>query len=263
MGWRAVVGWGGADSSANGTRLLVCQVGRSCQIAVTSHVAAGASLDRDRPSATYTLDSNISIMGMAELEVFISYRRDTDAARAVMLDREISGAFNYPNETPSVIIYRDTSERLGVPWPQEVHDRCSAADIVLVVIGPNWLGAKDRYERRRIDQRDDWVRQEIEIALAGNKTLIPIVFGLTKMLPSEGLPESIADLAQRRGVRVRDEFPDDFQPVLREIELPLPGRTKKMFGQMLEEIITICLIPALRSHQTGSDDGRRYRHCAT
>lgn len=206
---------------------LCAKSGRSCQIAVTSHVAAGASLDRDRPSATYTLDSNISIMGMAELEVFISYRRDTDAARAVMLDREISGAFNYPNETPSVIIYRDTSERLGVPWPQEVHDRCSAADIVLVVIGPNWLGAKDRYERRRIDQRDDWVRQEIEIALAGNKTLIPIVFGLTKMLPSEGLPESIADLAERRGVIVRDEFPDDLQPVLREIELHLPGANRK------------------------------------
>jgi pterin-4a-carbinolamine dehydratase len=167
---------------------------------------------------------------MAELAVFISYRRDTDAARAVMLDREISGAFNYPRETPKVAIYRDASERLGVAWPQEIRDRCTAADIVLAVIGPNWLEARDQYSRRRIDQPDDWVRQELELALAGNKTLIPVVFGRVGMLPREALPESIADLAERRGVIVRDELPDDLQPVLREIELHLPetaGRNKR------------------------------------
>ena len=42
------------------------------------------------------------------------------------------------------------------------------------------------------------------------------------MPPSEALPESIANLALRRGITVRDEFPDDLQPVLREIELHLP-----------------------------------------
>jgi pterin-4a-carbinolamine dehydratase len=159
---------------------------------------------------------------MVELSVFINYRRGTDAARAVMLDREISGAFNYPREAPRVAIYRDTSERLGVAWPQEISDRCSAADIVLAVIGPNWLEARDEYARRRIDQPDDWVRQEIELALDENKTLIPIIFGRVDMLPREALPESIADLAERRGVTVRDGFPDDLQPVLREIELHLP-----------------------------------------
>lgn len=161
---------------------------------------------------------------MAELKVFISYRRDSDAARAVILDKEISGAFNYPKETPSVVIYRDTRKRLDVPWPQELRDRCGAADIVLVVIGPNWLEAQDQHARRRIDQPDDWVRQEIELALASNKIVIPVVFGEVGMLPPpEGLPESIAGLAERRGVIARDEFPDDLQPVLREIERHLPG----------------------------------------
>lgn len=164
---------------------------------------------------------------MAELKVFISYRRDTDAARAVILDKEISGAFNYPEETRSVVIYRDTSKRLDVPWPQELRDRCSAADIVLVVIGPNWLEARDQYARRRIDQPDDWVRQEIELALAGNKIVIPVIFGGVGMLPPEVLPESIAGLAERRGVIARDEFPDDLQPVLGEIELHLSGAGRR------------------------------------
>jgi len=160
---------------------------------------------------------------MADLSVFISYRRDSDAARAVMLDKTISGTFNRPKEPPTVAIYRDTSERLGVSWPEEVRDRCSVADIVLAVIGPDWLAARDQNYRRRIDQADDWVRQEIELALAGTKTLIPIAFGGSDIPSPAALPDSIADLATRRGVIVRDEYPDDLQPVLREIELHLPG----------------------------------------
>jgi len=159
----------------------------------------------------------------AGLAVFISYRRDMDAVRAVILDREISGAFNYPGRTPNVIVYRDTSERRGVGWPREVRDKCNAANMVLVVIGPNWLEARDRHALRRIDQPDDWVRQEIELALAGNKILIPVVFGQSGMPARNELPGSIANLADRPCVIARDELPDELQPVLREIELHLPG----------------------------------------
>lgn len=159
---------------------------------------------------------------MAETSIFISYRRNDDAARAVMLDRIISGTFNEPERPPRVRIYRDTSERLGVTWPEAVRDRCSSADMVLVVIGPKWLGAKDQYSRRRIDQPDDWVRQEIE--LARDRTVIPVAFGGAGIPPAEALPESISYLASRQGVSVRDEFVDtDLQPVLLAIEQSLPS----------------------------------------
>jgi pterin-4a-carbinolamine dehydratase len=159
---------------------------------------------------------------MPDVSIFISYRRDTDAARAVMLDSMISGAFNPRDQPPAVSIYRDTSERLGVAWPREIRERCSAADIVLVVLGPDWLEARDQYSRRRIDQPDDWVRQEIELALQSGNTVIPIAFGGKDLPPPEALPESLAALPARRGAVVRDEYPDDLQPVLREIELHLP-----------------------------------------
>jgi pterin-4a-carbinolamine dehydratase len=159
---------------------------------------------------------------MAEISVFISYRRDDDAARAAMLDGTISGAFNEPTQPPKVLIYRDTSERLGVAWPDEIRDRCGSADVVLVVIGPRWLEAKDQYARRRIDQTDDWVRQEIELARGG--TVIPIAFGGGSVPPAEALPEAISYLASRRGISVRDEFAKmDLQPVLAEIERHIPS----------------------------------------
>jgi pterin-4a-carbinolamine dehydratase len=141
---------------------------------------------------------------------------------AAMLDRIISAAFNEPRKPPKVSIYRDTSERLGVTWPEEIRDRCGSADIVLVVIGPKWIAAKDRYERRRIDQTDDWVRQEI--ALARDRTVIPIAFAGAEIPPAEALPDAISYLASRRGISARDEFADvDLQPVLAEIERHLPS----------------------------------------
>jgi pterin-4a-carbinolamine dehydratase len=138
-----------------------------------------------------------------------------------MLDRIISGTFNELGRPPRVHIFRDTSQRLGVTWPAAVRSQCASADMVLVVIGPKWLEAKDKFSRRRIDQADDWVRQEIE--LARDHTVIPIAFGGARIPPEEALPESIAYLASRQGVSVRDEFVDtDLQPVLLAIEQSLP-----------------------------------------
>jgi pterin-4a-carbinolamine dehydratase len=159
---------------------------------------------------------------MAEISIFISYRRNDDAARAAMLDRIIAGTFNEPAKSPKVRIYRDTSERLGIAWPEEISERCGSADLVLVVIGPKWLEAKGKYGRRRIDEPDDWVRQEIELAC--DRTVIPIAFGGVSVPPAEALPDAISYLASRRGVSVRDEFAEmDLQPVLAEIERHLPS----------------------------------------
>src|ERR1700704_5628148 len=81
---------------------------------------------------------------------------------------------------------------------------------------------QDQYSRRRIDQADDWVRQEIE--LARDRTVIPVAFGGARIPPAEALPESISYLASRQGVSVRDEFVDtDLQPVLLAIEQSLPS----------------------------------------
>jgi pterin-4a-carbinolamine dehydratase len=159
---------------------------------------------------------------VAEVSIFISYRRDDDALRAALLDRMISGAFNEPSKPPKVRVFRDTSQRLGVTWPEEVREHCSSADVVLVVIGPKWLEARDQFSRRRLDQPDDWVRQEIE--LARNSTVIPIAFGGARIPPPEALPESIAYLSDKQGWEVREEAVDfDLQPVLLEIEHHLPG----------------------------------------
>jgi pterin-4a-carbinolamine dehydratase len=167
---------------------------------------------------------------MVGVRVFISYRRDTDLGYSSILHALIDNTFNRPGEprSPRVAVFRDTQIRLGVEWPTHIRSQLRDADIVLVVIGPGWLGAKDHFERRRIDQANDWVRQEIEMALEGGMKVIPVVFE-TDIPLAEALPISMRALISREGAHIRDaSIGDDLQPVLLAIEQQLgdgPART--------------------------------------
>ena len=152
------------------------------------------------------------------VHVFVSYRRDSDSYRAAMLRMIVVGAFSREPAPSAVSVFLDTRQRPGVDSPKELRAELDRADVVLAVIGPEWLSAKDKYARRRIDQPDDWVRQELEIALASDTTVLPVVFETT--LPEkEALPDSIQALPDQVGVLVRrDSTEGDLQPVLAEIE---------------------------------------------
>ncbi len=167
---------------------------------------------------------------MARASVFISYRRDVDSLRSAVLRLLIENTFNEIDKSRRLEIYHDIRSRLGVDWPQEIRDKLTGADILLVVIGPDWLGARDQFQRRRIDQPDDWVRQEIELGLEVCETVIPIAFE-TELPPADALPEGIRGLATKQGTRIRDAFfDDDLQPVLLAIEQHLgdgPSRSPR------------------------------------
>ena len=139
---------------------------------------------------------------MAPLRIFISYRRDSDLLRASLVVNQLENAFNRRHE-PRIRIFRDTRLPVGQQWPNEIQEELKTADIVMVLIGPGWLGAKDQFERRRIDQPDDWVRKEIELALHGAKSVIPIAFE-ESLPPREALPQSIAPLVDWQAAVVRD-----------------------------------------------------------
>ena len=55
---------------------------------------------------------------------------------------------------------------LGRDFRRILQDAVARCDALLVVIGPRWLGETDAAGRRRVDDPEDWVRIEIETALA-------------------------------------------------------------------------------------------------
>ncbi len=154
---------------------------------------------------------------MSAMQLFINYRRDTDLLRAVLVQEYLTNAFTAEDGESPVRVFRDSGIRVGRAWPAELRSELAASDIVLVLIGPEWMGAKDQYERRRIDQPDDWVRLEIEYALENGKVVVPIAFG-NELPKADGLPASIASLVDCQGALVHDAtISRDLEPVYEEV----------------------------------------------
>lgn len=81
---------------------------------------------------------------------------------------------------------------------------------MLVVMGPNWLAAKDGHGRRRLDDSSDFVRLEIAGALAREIRVIPILVDGATAISAAELPDDLKLLARRQAIEVRhDRFGSD------------------------------------------------------
>jgi tetratricopeptide (TPR) repeat protein len=126
--------------------------------------------------------------------VFISYRRDDSDFTQLIVDR-LSARFGR-----DTVYFDRTRLRLGADFPEELTRAVSATRVFVAIIGSNWLGQKANSKMRRIDEPGDWVRREVELALAHSKKIIP-VFRNRNGFPRE-LPEAIARLRDINGITV-------------------------------------------------------------
>lgn len=88
----------------------------------------------------------------------------------------------------------------GRDWEIEIQKHLEECDVLLVVIGPDWLGARDPDSfQRRIDQPGDWVRLEVETGLTMNKVVIPVlVNGAQLPARKDHLPATIQELLNKQ-----------------------------------------------------------------
>lgn len=132
---------------------------------------------------------------------FVSYRRSDSLPYARWLGETISTLFG----PASVFIDVDTEAiRAGDLWPDRIRSALGSATAVLAVIGPTWLRTSDSSGRRRLDNPEDWIRQEIEHALRANVLLIPLLVGGADLPSPDALPESIAPLLNHQTFELRD-----------------------------------------------------------
>jgi formylglycine-generating enzyme required for sulfatase activity len=83
--------------------------------------------------------------------------------------------------------------------------------VVLALISPLWLDAKDRKGRRRIDTGSDFVRLELVAALGRPGVLVvPLLIDGTEMPAEDDLPADLHPLLRRQGMALRiDSFDAD------------------------------------------------------
>jgi hypothetical protein len=100
---------------------------------------------------------------------------------------------------------------------------------MLVVIGDSWLDARDDSGRRRLNQAQDWVRQEIASALKHRKVVVPVLVEGAKLPRAEELPADIRDLVFQQTAELPDsrwdyEVGQLIEKLERSLKKPPPPR---------------------------------------
>ncbi len=147
-------------------------------------------------------------------KVFISYRRDDSAGHAGRVHDRLEREFGHD------LLFMDVdSIPLGVNFFKVLSERVGQCDVLLAVIGPNWLTVRDDEGVRRLDNPKDFVRIEIATALQRDIPVIPILLDGARIPKADQLPEDLKELTMRNGLDVRHaSFHSDMDKLIKGLK---------------------------------------------
>ncbi len=130
---------------------------------------------------------------------FISYRRNDSAGHTGRLYDHLCKALGEES------VFRDIDTiKPGTDFVQAVREGIECCSSLIVVIGNQWLTAKDD-SGRRLDHPLDYVRLEIASALKQGIQVIPVLVEGAKMPDPEDLPDEISTLARLQALQLSDD----------------------------------------------------------
>jgi hypothetical protein len=119
--------------------------------------------------------------------IFINYRRDDAGGVAGRLYDYLTTKISRRD------IFMDVDAmRPGMDFVTQLDASLSQCHVLLAMIGPHWLDAKDRNGRRRLDNNSDFVRVELSSALKRDIPVIPILIDGAEMPSEESLPVELS-----------------------------------------------------------------------
>jgi hypothetical protein len=129
--------------------------------------------------------------------IFISYRRQETAWPAGRLYDVLVEHF------PAEQVFKDVDNiDPGDDFVERITGAVASCDVLLALIGPDWLTITDENGQRRLDKPEDYVRVEIETALKRKIRVIPILVDPARMPHANQLPPTLAPLARRNAVEI-------------------------------------------------------------
>jgi hypothetical protein len=154
--------------------------------------------------------------------IFVSYRREETAYPAGWLFDRLAEHFGGSQ------VFKDVdSIEPGDDFVQVITAAVGSCDVLLALIGDQWLTITDAHGRRRLDNPDDFVRLEIEAALARDVRVIPIIVEGARMPRADELPDSLAKLVRRQALELSpSRFDFDTNRLLRVLDKTLAERRK-------------------------------------
>jgi hypothetical protein len=120
-------------------------------------------------------------------------------------------------------VFKDVdSIELGDDFVQVITKAVGSCDVLLALIGNQWVTITDAQGRRRLDDPDDFVRLEIEAALTRDVRIIPILVDGARMPHADELPTGLAGLTRRQALELSpSRFEYDTSRLLKVLDMTL------------------------------------------
>ena len=155
----------------------------------------------ERPVET-SKDSGSTPAAPRSPKIFISYRREESEDITARIHDRLIARFGKEN------VFLDIDNiPLGVDFWEHIDRAVRQCDVLLAVVGEQWLGVRyregPRQGQRRLDDEGDYVRFEIQSALARGIPVIPVRIGAAKIPAAHDLPDGLQKLANRNAAEVR------------------------------------------------------------
>lgn len=130
------------------------------------------------------------------MRLFISYRRDDAAGFAGRLEASLEQRLG------AGTVFRDLEDiPPGEDFATTIRARLATAEGVLVLIGPRWAGG-DTPGQRRLDDEGDFVRLEVQAALASGARVVPVLLPGGRMPAADSLPAPLKALSGRNATTI-------------------------------------------------------------
>ena len=135
-----------------------------------------------------------------EYAVFLSYRRADTAGHAGRICDDLKRRLGYD------AVFRDIDAiAAGADFVGALQKAIGTARVCIVLIGDTWLQVQAANGGRRLDDPEDHVRREVELALTTpGLTVIPVLVEGAQMPQAQDLPASLQALTRLQAIELSD-----------------------------------------------------------
>src|SRR6266566_7417916 len=152
--------------------------------------------------------------------VFINYRRDDTAGEAGRLYDALIARLGKGS------VFMDVNAiRPGADFSEVITRAVGSSDVLVTVIGRDWLGENNAGAPRRLDDPQDLLRLEIQTALKRNIGVVPVLVQGAQMPRADQLPRSLAKFAGRNAFELSHvRWQQDVERLITSLENPTQTR---------------------------------------
>jgi hypothetical protein len=168
--------------------------------------------------------------------IFINYRRDDAPGVAGRLYDHLAKDFQRRD------LFMDVDAiKPGLDFVKQLDTQVSNCGVLLALVGPHWLAAKDKEGARRLHGARDYVRVEIASAPKRDIPVIPVLIDGAGMPGEEDLPDDLKSLARRHALELRHtRFAADADAIVSALKAYLPPPKKRWIWS----VAVACLVGA-------------------